>query len=72
MRLADGANEYEGRVEIYYNNEWGTVCDDHWTITEAMIVCRTLGSPGVTEVVADTNRYMYQYIIDHVPSKQVQ
>ena len=54
-----GANKYEGRVEIYYNNEWGTVCDDHWTVQEAMIVCRTLGSPGVTEVVANTSRYNY-------------
>ena len=44
-------------MEIYYNNEWGTVCDDHWTIQEATIVCRTLGSPGVTEVVADNTRY---------------
>ena len=45
-------------MEIYYNNQWGTVCDDHWTLTEATIVCRTLDSPGVTEVVADTSRYI--------------
>jgi deleted-in-malignant-brain-tumors protein 1 len=46
VRLKDGTNEYEGRVEIFYNNEWGTVCDDHWTLTEADIVCRSLGFPG--------------------------
>ena len=56
MRLSGGANEFEGRVEIYYNSQWGTVCDDNWTLKEATVVCRSLGSPGVTEVVADTNR----------------
>ena len=56
VRLVGGANQYEGRVEIYYNNEWGTVCDDHWTASEAGIVCRSLDSPGVTEVVTDSSR----------------
>ena len=56
VRLADGANEYEGRVEIFYNNEWGTVCDDHWTFTEADIVCRSLGFPGA---IRQTTRARY-------------
>ena len=57
MRLAGGANQYEGRVEIYYG-DWGTVCDDHWTLTEAEVVCRSLGSPGAKSATTSA-RYIY-------------
>ena len=43
VRLLDGNFTAEGRVEIFHNKEWGTICDDGWGIEEASVVCRQLG-----------------------------
>ncbi|XP_070176422.1 scavenger receptor cysteine-rich domain-containing protein DMBT1-like isoform X2 [Littorina saxatilis] len=48
VRLVGGASQYEGRVEVRYNNYWGTVCDDSFDSRDASVVCTTLGLSGGT------------------------
>ncbi len=43
VRLVGGPSEYEGRVEVCNNQEWGTVCQTFWEDVDAGIACSQLG-----------------------------
>ena len=45
LRIVGGDNS-NGRLEICYGGEWGTICDDNFGIDEANIACNQLGFMG--------------------------
>ena len=47
VRLVDGPNERQGRLEVCNLGQWGTVCDDGFTDFGAKTVCRELGFSSI-------------------------
>lgn len=49
FRLAGYPRKHnEGRIEVFYNQEWGTICDDDFTLANAHVLCRHLGFVAAT------------------------
>ncbi|XP_052775111.1 uncharacterized protein LOC128213450 [Mya arenaria] len=42
IRLADGNGPFDGRVEIFVGDTWGTICSDGFDMLDADFLCQTL------------------------------
>ncbi|XP_071493773.1 scavenger receptor cysteine-rich domain-containing protein DMBT1-like [Diadema antillarum] len=66
VRLAAGSRDSEGRVEVYYNGAWGTVCDDLWDIRDGEVVCRMLGYPAAEQVIGHFGQGQGRIVLDNL------
>ena len=63
MRLTESsfnAFAFAGRLDMYYNGEWRTVCADGFTQVNAQVVCSQLGFASAASRGFDlvTGRYL--------------
>ncbi|CAG5122350.1 unnamed protein product [Candidula unifasciata] len=58
IRLKGGRYKWEGHLQIRINKgSWGTVCSDHWTLTEAMVACNQLRDIGQAKQTLQTSYF---------------
>ena len=77
LRLVDGTmtdpgnngDPSEGRLELFYDGEWCTICDDYWNEDEADVACRLLGFEGGS--VEDWERFRNSFFPQGAPGQTI-
>ena len=53
LKLVGGISENEGRLEVCFDQRWGTISGDGWTHADTRVACRQLGysTSGIVKVL---------------------
>lgn len=43
ISLSGGSDEGRGTIQIYHENQWGTICDDGFDVHAAKVICKMIG-----------------------------
>ncbi len=69
MRLAGGSSPSNGRVEVCFGGQWGSVCSYYrvWDSLNAAVVCNQLGFPKNSEYATTAYLFCVQSTFERVP-----
>ena len=66
MRLTNAQVPWQGRVEIFHDGRWGSVCDDSWGAANVGVICKQLGY-GSAGVLWDDSHIIFGPVDFNIP-----